>query len=740
MEMLFLQQAAGMAKEQLPTSLIRSISGVQNNSHLAAQLQAELTQEEQDSLYGERSSGNNRNAVGLDLDTEEVDEGRSGKSRRKSESSVTTSGGESIEEGSCGNSVKDDDNDDEDEIQPQDVMKAIHIVQDSGIVSHGLARPTTPDERRVTAVTLELQEALRISQELFDHNAVASSSGASTSNASSSSAINPSDLVFGTQSTTTTSPNVPERRHLVKLSPTKFTISKAEEVLNLYNGDSGGNFVQQYGSWVETLCQQMSVLEDALIPNEKTLENRFQVFLYVRDLISRTLGVPLFPIGSTISHTFLKDSDMNCTAFVSAKAPLVDDTWYVKVNEALCLSAFQQQSNSSDSPVANNIVVSNVSFVNREMKMIRSIINGITVDITMNQYQSLFMETVIERVDNFIGRDHLFKRSLLLIKAWFQYESSKYTYGGGSLTNANTAISTTTSLKYVESNSAVSTWSIAIMLIATFHNFGAEMHFPFQALGYFFRYTTNFDWMNSALTVFGAVSISALEEYHPIENPSTGFFPADLFKFSTIEDQLQANKQFYLARQQQQQTNNSTTETGETNIAIEKGEKVNDGSIEGIIAASENNITEGEPVPPVVESFYNVGILNLIDPLSHVPLEPISSTGSHHNSSKRSFMNLFATINNTAAENFLEALHTGYKHFQTLCESCSKVLSFGGFSDETIKKEIYKFIKEYFFNTSNQYSLSEDRFFAISNEKKNIDCFLTNIADLNVSFLKWLFF
>lgn len=728
MEMLFLQQAAGMAKEQLPSSLIRSISGVQNNSHLAAQLQAELTQEERDSLYGARSSAGN--AVGLDLDSEEIDEGRSEKTRRKSESSVTTSGGESVEEGSCGHSVKDDENDDEDEIQPQDVMKAIHMVQDNTLVNHGLARATTPDERRVTAVTWELQEALRISQELFDHSAVASGGGASTSNTvPTSSAINPSDLVFGPQSATPSS-NVPERRHLAKLSPTKFTISKAEEVLNLYNSESAGKFVQHHGSWVETLFHQMSVLEEALIPNEKSLENRFQVFLYVRDLISRTLGVPLFPIGSTISHTFLKDSDMNCTAFVSAKAPLVDDTWYVKVNEALCLSAFQQQSSSSDSPVgANNIVVSNVSFVNREMKMIRSIINGITVDITMNQYQSLFMETVIERVDDFIGRDHLFKRSFLLIKAWFQYESSKYTYGGGSLTNANTAISTTTSLKYVESNSAISTWSIAIMLIATFHNYGADIYYPFQALGYFFRYTTNFDWMNTALTVFGAVPISSLEEHHPIENPSAGFFPADLFKFCTIDDQLQANKLFYLARQQQQ--SNSTSENVETEGLAGK---VNDISLEGTGPSSESNITEGDHIPSPIESFYNVGILNLIDPLSHVPLEPISSTGSHHNtSSRRSFVNLFATINNTAAENFLEALHTGYKHYQTLCESCSKVLSFGGFSEETIKKEIYKFTKEYFFNTSNQYALSEDSFFTISSTKLIVDCFHTNKADLNVS-------
>jgi len=755
MEMLFLQQAAGMAKEQLPNSLIRSISGVQQTSQLSAQLQAELTQKERDSLYGGEDTVTGKTTVelGRDSDEQSIDNPRRDRLRRKSESSVTTSGGESLEDGENNSDIRRSDGtgEDEDEIQPEDVMKAITMVRDSGsTANNGLIRPTTPDERRVTAVTFEIQEALRISQELFDHtssaNLVHSSSTPSFVSATTS-AINTTDLIFGKvnssaveTNSTTLNLSSEKLRDSIKLSPTKFVISTAEEMLNQYVPTGSEGESEMHGNWVEILIQQMSNIEEALIPTASSLQNRFDVFLYVRELICRTLGVPLFPIGSTISHTFLRDSDLNCTAFISTKTPLVDDTWYVKVNEALCLSAFQQQSSSGadGGDVACSlgpIVVSNVSFVNRELKMIRSIINGITVDIAMNQYQSLFMETIIERVNSFVQKSNLFKRSLLLLKAWFQYESSKYTYGGGSLTNTNTSTNTSNGLKYVENNTAISTWSIVIMLIATFQHHGNEIHYPIQALGYFFRFMTDFDWMHSALTIFGSIAISSLDGHKAISCCGEGYFPAALFKFPTIDDQLQANKQHFIARQQHQMTSVSGDETVENshNADISSG----DVNAEVFDAGDPKIVDNGVEERPLCStsspaaSVYVVGILNLIDPLSHIDLEPIPSSGSNSYSTNRPLSNLFGTMNKGSAENFLEALHTGYKHYQTLCESCSKVLSFGAFSGETVGKEVYKYVKEYFFNICYHYSLTETQLYSSIVSNTHNDRFLVNAQDLN---------
>lgn len=722
MEMLFLQQAAGMAKEQLPSSLIRSISGVHSNAHLAAQLQAELMQEEQGSFSEEKVN------VGMELDEQSSGVEEVVARRRKSESSVNTSGGESVESGENSSFIEGNAEVEVEEIKPEDVIKAIHLVQQG-------ARPTTPDDRVVTAVTLELQEALRISQELFDHSVPPDNSDAPLP---SGSVIDTTDLIFGhtvnSPPPTTAEKSSPEKaRDFSRFSPTKFPVSKAEEVLNSFVDTPE---VDQHSQWANLLVKQMTAIEEALFPSESSLQTRFDVFVFVRDLICRTLGVPLFPIGSSVSHTFLQDSDLNCTAFVSSKSPLVDDTWYVKVNEALCLSAFQQQAGNITDSSSSPIVVSNVSFVNREMKMIRSIINGITVDITMNQHQSLFMETLIERVDAFVGRDNLFKRSLLLLKAWFQYESSKYTYGGDSLTNSNTSTGGTSGLKYVSNNTAISTWSIVVMLIATFQQHGENIFFPIQALGHCFRYLTGFDWMNCALTVFGPVPLSSVHEYKPVTPNENSYLPASIFSFPTIDDQLQINKQFYTARPSHQNTVGQQPADEEETVAVE-----------GEVAAEPQNEPRSketeelrEPVaqsshPAAVTPLYSSGILNVLDPLSHIVLEPITPSGSHHGNHqpKRPYANLLSTMTQSTAENFLEALHNGYKHFQSLCDSCSKVLSFGVFTSDSVRKEVGKFVKECFFNICHHVGVGEDALLVSkldSSVPLRNSCFTINVQDL----------
>jgi hypothetical protein len=60
--------------------------------------------------------------------------------------------------------------------------------------------------------------------------------------------------------------------------------------------------------------------------------------------------------------------------------------------------------------------IRNVEFVNARTKVTHCLINNIGVDITVNQIGALSSLVFLEEVDRMIGCDHLFKRSLLLIK------------------------------------------------------------------------------------------------------------------------------------------------------------------------------------------------------------------------------------------------------------------------------------------------------------------------------------
>jgi hypothetical protein len=63
-------------------------------------------------------------------------------------------------------------------------------------------------------------------------------------------------------------------------------------------------------------------------------------------------------------------------------------------------------------------IVRNFSFVNGKVKVVKASINNIAVDVSANQAAALYSVILIDAADHFFGCDHLFKRSLLLMKTW----------------------------------------------------------------------------------------------------------------------------------------------------------------------------------------------------------------------------------------------------------------------------------------------------------------------------------
>lgn len=63
-----------------------------------------------------------------------------------------------------------------------------------------------------------------------------------------------------------------------------------------------------------------------------------------------------------------------------------------------------------------HLSIRNVEFVNARTKLVHCMVNNTSVDITMNQIGALLGVLLIEDVDKRVGHNHLFKRTLLLIK------------------------------------------------------------------------------------------------------------------------------------------------------------------------------------------------------------------------------------------------------------------------------------------------------------------------------------
>ncbi len=92
------------------------------------------------------------------------------------------------------------------------------------------------------------------------------------------------------------------------------------------------------------------------------------------------------------------------------------------------------------------------------------------------------------QVDQLIGRDHLFKRSIILMKAWCYYESRILGSHHGLL----------------------STYALTILIMYIFNVYYDELESPLEVLYYVLQYFCKFDWDNYAISIDGPVSLQSL--------------------------------------------------------------------------------------------------------------------------------------------------------------------------------------------------------------------------------------
>lgn len=213
-------------------------------------------------------------------------------------------------------------------------------------------------------------------------------------------------------------------------------------------------------------------------PTEVSEERRKEVVDYVQGLIRVRVGCEVFPFGSVPLKTYLPDGDIDLTAF---GGPAVEDTLAYEVYSVL---------EAEDQNRAAEFVVKDVQLIHAEVKLVKCLVQNIVVDISFNQLGGLCTLCFLEQIDRLIRKDHLFKRSIILIKAWCYYESR--------ILGAHHGL--------------ISTYALETLVLYIFLLFHSSLNGPLAVLYKFLDYFSKFDWDNYCVSLNGPVRISSLPE------------------------------------------------------------------------------------------------------------------------------------------------------------------------------------------------------------------------------------
>ncbi|KAK6927186.1 hypothetical protein RJ641_008905 [Dillenia turbinata] len=211
-------------------------------------------------------------------------------------------------------------------------------------------------------------------------------------------------------------------------------------------------------------------------PTRVSQRKRNQVIHYVQTLIRRCLGFEVFPYGSVPLKTYLPDGDIDLTALSN---PNVEDSLASQVLNVLKGEEWNE---------AAAYEVKDVQFISAEVKLVKCLVQNVVVDISFNQLGGLCTLCFLEQVDGLVGKDHLFKRSIILIKAWCYYESR--------ILGAHHGL--------------ISTYALETLVLYVFHLFHSSLNGPLSVLYRFLYYFSKFDWENNCIRLSGPVRKSSL--------------------------------------------------------------------------------------------------------------------------------------------------------------------------------------------------------------------------------------
>ena len=232
-------------------------------------------------------------------------------------------------------------------------------------------------------------------------------------------------------------------------------------------------------------------LVDALRPTAQSERRRRAVFQHIAQLVEGCFAgedVLVTAFGSVPLRTYLPDGDID-VCLLGPHELLSKDSWTTRLREHIEdaeTMAAAHCAATGDPPC--EFAVSEIHVIHAEVKLMKCICDGVVVDISANQFGGLATLGFLEEVDAFIARGGIFKRSVLLIKAWAFYEAR--------LLGAHHAL--------------VSTYALETLVLFILNAFHERLATPLEVLHEFLRYFAEFDWDRDAVSILGPVRLADL--------------------------------------------------------------------------------------------------------------------------------------------------------------------------------------------------------------------------------------
>ena len=242
----------------------------------------------------------------------------------------------------------------------------------------------------------------------------------------------------------------------------------------------------------------------ALRPTPASDRRRRAVFQHVADLINGCFeneNVLVTAFGSVPLRTYLPDGDIDVCLLGPHELLAKDPCWTSRLRDHIEFAEADAAAHDAVSPFA----VSEIHVVHAEVRLMKCICDGVVVDISANQFGGLATLGFLEEADAFVSArlksEGLFKRSIVLIKAWGFYE--------GRLLGAHHALISTYALE-----------TLVLYVLNKFHK-KASLTTPLEVLHTFLRVFAEFDWDTHAVSIHGPVRIADL-----VAGTATGEEPA----------------------------------------------------------------------------------------------------------------------------------------------------------------------------------------------------------------------
>ncbi|KAL3829026.1 hypothetical protein ACJIZ3_017828 [Penstemon smallii] len=232
-------------------------------------------------------------------------------------------------------------------------------------------------------------------------------------------------------------------------------------------------FSEESLSAAEEVAEQVV---NCIHPTLDSEETRRDVIDYIQRLIKTYVDCELFPYGSVPLKTYLPDGDIDFTALKGCNP---DESLPHKV-----LAIFQAEEQNENAEYQ----IRDTQFIDAEVKLVKCFVRDIIIDISFNQLGGLSTLCFLEKIDRLVGKNHLFKRSIILVKAWCYFESRILGAHHGLL----------------------STYALETLVLYIFHVFHTTLRGPLAVLYKFLEYYSQFDWENYCISLKGPVRKSLL--------------------------------------------------------------------------------------------------------------------------------------------------------------------------------------------------------------------------------------